>query len=102
MLRPLIVTRDEHVERLPVHLALHQGRGECRVERLHHGGSRAQQLLDLFGGGAAGLRRQAVPRLDVHRVSDVHDDLAGELVGLLPDRVLDTRIVDGEDQGWRR
>jgi hypothetical protein len=54
-------------------------------------------LLNLFGGGAAGRRRQAVPRLDVHRVGDVDDDLARELVGVLPDRVLDTRVVDGED-----
>src|SRR5512132_786243 len=55
------------------------------------------KLLDLLGSGGARWRRQPVPGLGVDGVGDVDDGLAGELIGVLADGVLDAGIVDGED-----
>jgi hypothetical protein len=91
LLGGLIVTGDEHVELLPVDLALHQGAGEGGVERLHDRGSLRDEPLDLLGGGGSGWRGQPVPGLDVDGAGDVDHDLAGELLGVLLGRVLDAR-----------
>jgi hypothetical protein len=48
-------------------------------------------------GGGPWWRGQLVPGLGVDRVGDVNDDLAGELVPVLLDGVLDAGVVDGED-----
>jgi len=88
---------DEHVEVLATDLTSDEGAGEGGVERLHHRCRLGNELLDLLGGGAAPRRGQAVPGLGVDWVGDVDDDLAGELIGVLPDGVLDARIVDRED-----
>jgi hypothetical protein len=78
-------------------LAGDEGAGEGGVERLHHRGPLGDELGDLLGGGGARRRGQPVPGLGVDRVGDVDDDLAGELVGVLLDGVLDARVVDGKD-----
>src|SRR5215217_277245 len=92
-----IVTGDEDIELLAADLAGDQGGGEGGVERLHHRRSLRNELGDLLGGGGSRWRRQPVPGLGVDRVGDVNDGLAGELVGVLANGVLDAGIVDGED-----
>jgi hypothetical protein len=57
----------------------------------------AGQAAGLLGGGGPWRRRQLVPGLGVDRVGDVDHDLAGELVPVLLDGVLDAGVVDGED-----
>jgi hypothetical protein len=62
--------------------------------------------LDLLSRGATRCGSQAVPGLGVDRISDVHHDLARQLIGVLADCVLDRRIVDGQEDDlaaeWRR
>src|SRR5215211_6581207 len=98
--RPLggfVVAGDQDVELLATDLAGHQGGGEGGVERLHHRCPLRDELLDLLGGGGSRWCCQLVPGLGVDGVGDVDDDLAGELVRVLLDGVLDAGVVDGKD-----
>ena len=52
---------------------------------------------DLGGGRAVGRDDQRVEGLEVQRVGDVDDDLAGEAVAALGDDVGDGGVGDGED-----
>src|SRR5215216_5706365 len=92
-----IVTGDEDVELLTTDLAGHQRAGKGGVERLHDRCPLRDELLDLLGRGGSRWCCQLVPGLGVDGVGDVDDDLAGELIGILLDGVLDAGIVDGED-----
>ena len=98
--RPLggrIVTGDKDIELLAADLTGHERAGKGGVECLHDRCSLWYELLNLLGGGLPWWCRQPVPCLGVDRVGDVHDDLAGELIGVLLDGILDARVVNGED-----
>ena len=53
-----------------------------------------------------GRHDQRVEGLEVHRIGDVDDDLAGELVGVLFENVFQGRMRDGQDDNvaahWTR
>src|SRR3954453_19434696 len=91
-----VVAGDQHGGGLLAYGAGSQGGGEGGVERLDHAGLRKRRG-DLGGGGAVGRDDQRVEGLDVQRVGDVDDDLAGQLLTALGDDVGDRPVVDRED-----
>src|SRR3954453_4145599 len=91
-----VVAGDQHGGGLLADGAGGQGGGEGGVERLDHAGLRKRRG-DLGGGGAIGRDAQRVEGLDVQRVGDVDDDLAGQLLTALGDDVGDRPVVDRED-----
>ena len=76
-LRVGVVARDEHGGRQRADGAGGEGAGERGVERLEHRGV-GQGRGDLGGGRAVGGHRERVEGLEVQRVGDVDDHLAGE------------------------
>ena len=91
-----VVAGDEHGGRHLADGAGRQGGREVGVERLEHARLR-QRGSDLGGGRAVGGDGQRVEGLEVQRVGDVDDDLAGELVGALGEDVGHGRVGDGEN-----
>ena len=71
-------------------------RGEGGVEGLEHARLR-QRGGDLGGGGAVGGHDQGVEGLEVQRVGDVDDDLAGQALAALGDDLGDGGVGDRED-----
>src|SRR6478735_672316 len=91
-----VVTGDQDRGGQRAHGAGGEGAREGGVEGLEDLGVR-QGGGDLGGGGAVGRDDEVVEGLEVERVGDVDDDLAGELLAALGDDVGDGGVGDGED-----
>src|SRR5215207_7991063 len=78
------------------HLPCAEGAREGGVKRLKHlrGGQRSREFCS---GGALRWRVQRVEGLKIHRIGDVDDRFASELVGIVPKDLFQSRIVDSQD-----
>ena len=91
-----VVAGDQHGGGQRADGAGGQGGGEGGVERLEHPRLR-QGGGDLGGGRAVGRHDQGVEGLEVQRVGDVDDDLAGQALAALGDDLGDGGVGDRED-----